>query len=236
MAVSVETPPRPEPAAWEPAQVTRFLGHARERTPDLAPAFHLGAWRGLRRGELAGLRWPDIDLDAGVLAVVRNLTEEGGPYTSDCAPECPGGGLHVGEPKTERGKRTVSIGPAPVAVLRAHRKALAQRRLTAEHWKDHDLVFPGPDGGWLRPHVLTQGFKTLVRELPDLPQVWPHAGTRHTAATMLLLLLARVEPKTVQDQLGHANLAITMDTYAHVLQRHRDASADAVEKLYDGSL
>jgi integrase len=230
VAARVEPPVRPDPPAWEPEHVTAFLAHAREAEPDLAPAFQLAAWRGLRRGEIIGLRWADVDLDDGTLRVVRNATEAGGPCTTDCAPDCPGGKPHIGEPKTKRGKRTVSIGPSLAAVLRTLRRAQAERRLAAESWEDHDLVFPGPDGRWLPPHRLTQGFKKLVRELPDLPQLWLHAGTRHSAATHMLL--AGVQPKVVQDQLGHATLAMTMDTYGHVIKRQRDASADAVEALY----
>jgi integrase len=201
VAARVATPPRPVIRAWEPRHVTGFLAHARQRRPDLAPAFQLAAWRGLRRGEIVGLRWADVDLDAGTLRVVRNVTEADGQ-------------LHVGEPKTECGKRTVSLGGQLVAVLREHRRAQAQRRLAAEEWEDHGLVFPGPDGRLLQPHVLTHGFKRLAAEVPGLPELHLH-GLRHTAATQMLL--AGVPPKVVQDQLGHATLAMTMDTYGHVL-------------------
>jgi integrase len=216
VAARVETPARPEVGAWEPGHVTAFLEHARQADPDLAPAFQLAAWRDLRRGEMLGLRWGDLDLDAGTLRVVRNVTEAGGQ-------------LHTGEPKTERGKRTVSLGAGLVTILRAHRKAQAERRLAAEHWEDHDLVFPGPDGRLLQPHVLTQGFKRLAQQVPGLPDLHLH-GLRHTAATTMLL--AGVKPKVVQDQLGHATLAMTMDTYGHVLPQQREDSADAVERLY----
>jgi integrase len=81
----------------------------------------------------------------------------------------------------------------------------------------------------LRPWVLTQTFKRLVRELPSLPEIHFHS-LRHTAATTMLM--AGVAPKTVQDQLGHKTLATTMDTYAHVIPAQRDSSADAVERLY----
>jgi integrase len=196
--------------------VSRFLAHARQADPDLAPAFQLAAWRGLRRGEFIGLKWCDVNLDDGTLRVVRNVTEAGRQ-------------LHVGEPKTERGKRTVSLGPALVAVLRAHRKAKAERRLAAEDWADEGWVFPGPDGRLLAPWVPTQGFRRLQRGVPDLPPLHFH-GLRHTAATTMLL--AGVDAKVVQDQMGHKTLAMTMDLYSHGLPRQRDASADAVERIY----
>jgi integrase len=206
-------PARPALQVWTPEQVTLFLAHAREAEPRLAPAFQLAAWRGLRRGELVGLQWGDLDLDAGKLSVERNVTEVDRE-------------LHVGEPKTERGERTVSIGPKLAAVLREHRDTQPVRRLGA------DWVFTDERGEGLWPHVLTHTFKRLALEVPGLPEMHLH-GLRHTAATHMLL--AGIAPKVVQDALGHATLAMTMDTYGHVLPQQRDASADAVERLYGGS-
>jgi len=215
VAAKVEGPGRPEMAVWTPEQVATFLTHAGQEEPTLAAAFQLAAWRGLRRGELAGLRWGDLDLDAGLLRVERSVTEAGGQ-------------VQTGEPKTERGKRTVSLGPKLVAVLRAHRQAQPVRRLAPEDW-----VFCDDRGQMLSPWVLTQTFKRLVRELPGLPEIHLHS-LRHTAITHMLL--AGVSPKVVQDQAGHATLATTMDVYGHVLPQQRDASADAVEALYGGSV
>jgi integrase len=214
--VKVARPRRKPVKVWDPEQTARFLGHARVAEPDLAPAFQLSAWRGLRRGEVAGLKWDDIDLDAGLLTVRRNVTEAGRQ-------------VHEGEPKTERGVRTVSLGPKLVAVLREHRRAQAARRLAAERWADEGWAFPGDHGQVITPHTLTHRFKALVRECPDLPDLHYH-GLRHTAATQMLL--AGVAPKVVQDQLGHATLAMTMDLYGHVVPAQRDASAEALEALY----
>lgn len=216
VAARVQHPVRRVVQAWEPEHVAAFLGHARDACPDLAPAFQLAAWRGLRRGELAGLRWADVDLDAGTLQVARNVSEVAGE-------------IHVGEPKTPKGRRTVSLGAKLVAALRAHKRAQTARRLAAGEWEDSGLVFPGPDGRLLPPHVLTHAFKRLAGQVPGLPPLHLH-GLRHTAATHMLL--AGVAPKVVQDQLGHATLAMTMDLYSHVLPQQRDASADAIERLY----
>lgn len=223
---------RPVLQVWTPEQVSAFLAHAAKEAR-LVVAFQLAAWRGLRRGEVCGLKWDDIDLDAGLLRVERNATEADAPCSEDCAPGCPGGKVHIGEPKTEKGTRTVSLGPQLVAALRAHRKAQAAERLAAEDWHDEDWVFPATDGRVLRPFVLTHRFKALAAELPGLPPLHFH-GLRHTAATHMLL--AGVAPKVVQDQLGHATLAMTMDTYGHILPQQRDDSADAAERLYGESL
>jgi len=112
-AVKVEGPDRPEMAVWTPEQVSVFLAHAQEREPHLAAAYQIAAWRGLRRGELAGLRWSDIDLDAGLLRVERSVGYSG----------------EVGSPKTARGQRTVSLGRRLVLALRAHQAAQPVRGL-----------------------------------------------------------------------------------------------------------
>lgn len=217
----VPGPGRCKPQFWGPIHLATFLAHVTRAEPRLAVAFQLAGWRGLRRGEVCGLRWSDLDLDGGTLTIVRNVTE------ADRA-------IHVGEPKTERGARVVSIGPQLVAALRAHRKAQAAERLAAgPDWTDEGWVFPGPDGRVLPPHIPTHRFKALVRELPELPDLHLHA-LRHTAAT--LMLLQGIAPKVVADQLGHSKVQMTLDTYAQVLPQQRDASADAVEALFGTSV
>jgi integrase len=212
-------PGTPEVEVWEPEHVTLFLAHAREAEPRLAPAFQLAAWRGLRRGEICGLQWADLDLDRGELHVVRNVTE------ADRA-------AHIVEPKTAKGKRTVSLGRELAAVLRAHRKAQAADRLAAEDWEDGGWVFCDERGHMLRPYILTHRFKATTRAVPELPEAHLHT-LRHTAATTMLL--AGVAPRVVADQLGHRKVELTLNVYAHVIQRQRDDSADAVERLYEQS-
>ncbi len=216
-AAKVRGPGRKKMQVWETHEVERFLAHAEQAEPSLAVAFQLAAWRGLRRGELAGLQWGDLDLGAGTLRVARSVDDKG----------------RIGEPKTEHGNRTVSLGPKLVAALRAHRRVQAERRLAAgPEWEDGDWVLCGGQGQMLPPWRLTQGFKRLSREL-GLPDIRLH-DLRHTAATTMLL--AGVAPKVVSDQLGHANITTTLDIYAHVLPQQRDASAEAVERLYGGSV
>jgi integrase len=230
IAAKTRKPPPPQRDALTTDQVSMFLAHARERKPHLVVAFWAAGWRGLRRGEVMGARWSDLDLDTGVLHVRRNVTEAGGDCTTDCAPDCQGGGIHVGKPKTQHGERTVSIGPQLAAVLRAHRRDQAERRLAAgPAWEDHDLIFPGSDGRWLGPWHLTQGFKRLAKEV-GLPEKFHLHSLRHTAASVMFLAEERYE--VVADQIGHSDPGFTLRTYGHVYQQQRDAAAEASERLY----
>jgi integrase len=101
-----------------------------------------------------------------------------------------------------------------VTALRQHRATQAERRLgLGSLWQSGDWVFPRPDGRHLDPDVVTHRFKKLVQEL-DIPRIRLH-DLRPTHTT--LLLLAGVHPKVVQETLGHSTIALTMNTYSHVL-------------------
>jgi integrase len=214
-AVAVAGPDRPPPEVWTPEETARFLARAAEQEPRLAVAYQVAAWRGLRRGEIAGLKWADLDLDAGTARVERNVVHADGR-------------IHVGEPKTARGRRIVGLGPKLTAALREHRKRQAAERLAAPGWHDQGWVFPDEDGTVLPPYRLTQHFQAIARGL-DLPPLHFHS-LRHTAAAHMLL--AGIAPKVVADQLGHSQVSMTLDTYAAVIPQQRDASAEAVEALY----
>jgi integrase len=211
--------PKPRPPkirAWTVGQVKMFLAHAGQAEPHLACAFQVAAWRGLRRGELAGLRWSDLDTGRGKLHVRRNVTETGRR-------------LHIGEPKTAAGERTVSVGPKLLAALRAHRQLQLERRMAAPEWHDEDWIFPGPDGRLLPPHMLTHRFRQLAAGVPGLPPLHFH-GLRHVAITHQIQ--AGTPINVVQREAGHSTLAMTMDTYADVLDQQRDDAAATAESLY----
>src|SRR3954454_11055747 len=117
---------------WTPAQVATFLDHvAQDR---LYALYHLVIVTGLRRGEATGLRWKDVDLDLGHLRVTQQIVQLGGT-------------LHVGPPKTRRGRRTVPLDPITVAVLREQaQRQEAERREWGRAWTDSGLVFTREDG------------------------------------------------------------------------------------------
>jgi integrase len=157
---------------------------------------------GVRLGEALALRWADIDFVEGRATIRRALQRQRGV------------GLVFVEPKSSRGRRTVPLPPETLAVLAAHRNDLDRERAEAgKHWQEHDLVFPSPVG---RPRDMTYLSFTFHRGLKraGLPQLRIH-DLRHTAATHLLT--KHVHPKVVQDLLGHSTIAITLDTYSHVM-------------------
>jgi len=206
--------PHPQMRTWSAAELKVFLdGIADDR---LAAAWWLLATTGMRRGEVLGLRWRDIDLEAGVLQISQTL------ITTDVQRKgMPG--MAWGTPKTGKGRRRVALDPATVVALRTHRSRQNHERLAfAGAYEDLDLVVCREDGHPLHPKSLSYYFGQWGKRL-DLPRIRLH-DLRHTHAT--LALRAGVHPRVVQERLGHANVSITLDTYSHVdIQMQADAAA-----------
>jgi integrase len=177
--------------------------------------YMLAMTTGLRRGELLGLRWRDADLEHGVLRVGRALVREGGRY-------------RLGETKTKRGHRSIRFTSQAVSALGAHRKRQLEEKLRlAGLYEDHDLIFATQKGTPLNPeNLVKRSFKPLL-ERAGLPEIRFH-DLRHTCAT--LLLGRGVHPKLVQELLGHATIAMTLDTYSHFLPSMGDQTARAMEE------
>jgi integrase len=171
---------------------------------------------GMRRGELAGLRLADLDLDAGTVSVCRAVEETTA-------------GLRVKEPKTEKGWRTLSLPPSAIAVMREHRRALLETRLKVGLGKpDADtLVFGEPDGSILRPNRLSWLWRAAVKSL-GAPRVNLHA-LRHTYASALIA--AGLDVITVQHKMGHATATTTLNTYGHLFKKDDTAAVNAIEAV-----
>ncbi|MDH3308534.1 MAG: site-specific integrase [Acidimicrobiia bacterium] len=172
----------PTSKAWTMEQTMTFLSSvAGDR---LHALWWLAAWTGMRRGELLGLRWSDVDLDSGVVSIRRTWVQvDGTPQEST--------------PKTPQGRRAVEIDDRTVSILRRHRTAQVQERLARSAWEDTDHLFVWEDGRPLRPDWTSRRFDHLVRRT-DLPVI-PLHGLRHSHATALLT--AGVHPKVVQERL-----------------------------------
>jgi len=206
-------PPRKattEMKVWSPEEARRFVEITREDR--LHALWFLLLTTGLRRGEAVGLRWADLDLKAGALAVRRAIASVDGVATEM-------------DPKTAKAKRSIALDPATLRALREHKKRQdAERDLVGDGWTDSGSVFTYPDGRTLHPDHLMVVFRRLV-ENAGLPLIRLH-DVRHTAAT--LALAAGVHPKVVQERLGHSSIGITLDTYSHVVP---GMQADAAAKV-----
>ena len=161
-----------------------------------------------------GLKWEDVDLGAGTLQVRRTLTTaKGGPVLST--------------PKTKGSRRTVKLSQTALGTLRSHlERQLGEIDRAGDLWRENGLIFASEFGEPLdRRYITTHRFKPLLKRV-GLPQIRFH-DLRHTCAT--LLLSKNVNPKVVSEMLGHASIAITLDTYSHVLPNMQESAAAAME-------
>ena len=171
---------------------------------------------GLRQGELLSLRWEDLDLEAGALRVRRTLTRTKGTYS-------------MGEPKTKKSRRTVRLTTGAVAALRGHlERQLEEMDRLGSLYQPGGLVFASEAGGIINPSNLRNRSFTRLLRRAGLPPDTRFHDLRHTCAT--LLLSRNVNPKVVSEMLGHATIAITLDTYSHVLPDMQEKAAIALEE------
>ena len=177
----------------------------------LEALFVLAVTTGMRQGELLGLRWRALDLDARSLNVTTTLQRATKGYA-------------FGEPKTKSSRRRIELSRQAIAALRRHHVAQAAERLAAgTAWENLDLVFANEVGHALSPSELTNVYHRRVLKHASLERIRFH-DLRHTAAT--ILLGRGVHPKIVSEMLGHTSIAITLDLYSHVIPTmQRDAAA-----------
>ena len=186
VAEAVDAPNGASPGmqVWTPGQLRTFLTHTRHDR--LQALWLLVATTGMRRGELAGLRWIDVDLDVAHISprrprVVANYQ------------------VHESEPKTAKGRRSLALDPATVAALREHHvRQGAERAIVGPGWQDTGLVFTRPDGSGIHPDLITDWFKRLARSA-GLPPIRLH-DVRHSYATAALA--AGIPAKVVSERLG----------------------------------
>ena len=188
---------------------------------------------GLRQGEALGLTWADVDLAAATLTVRRALERR--TYRHGCGGTCGGraaacprrsvGGLMLGEPKSRAGRRTLAI-PAPLlSALQSHRASQARERLAAgQMWQDTGHVFATEAGGPIDPRADHRAWKALLRSA-GVRDARLH-DARHTAAT--LMLSQGVPARVAMEILGHSQIALTLDTYSHVMPA---VARDATERV-----
>src|SRR5215211_422705 len=168
---------------------------------------------GLRQGELQGLKWDDLDLEAGMLQVRRTLSEPKGRY--------------IFEPPKSAKARSIRLTREATLALREHRKRQLEERIQkARLWQEQGLVYPSGVGTPLSGGNLNRTFKATLQRA-GLPKSTRFHDLRHTCAT--LLLKQGVNPKFVQELLGHADISLTLNVYSHVLPDMGDAAAGAMD-------
>jgi integrase len=176
----------------------------------LFAAIYLAFGTGLRRGELLGLRWQDIDFQQEVLHVRQALVRV---KNHDAHGDARKTRLTFQAPKTARSRRTVPIPMECLTALKRYKaQQAAEKLLLGQAYADGDLVICQPDGKPIDPRNFLRYFGKVLQQA-GLPQIRLH-DARHTFATMMLELGA--SPKTVQTMLGHSRIAVTLDTYSHV--------------------
>jgi len=204
------TPPRKarhDFATLSPEQARRFLEAA--KGDRLEALYILALTTGMREGELFGLRWADVNFDAGALYLVKHL-------------------------KTSTSRRQVLLVDVAGEALIAHRlRQDEQRGQLGAAWDDQDLVFPNTVGRPLHPrNFLRRSFYPLL-DRAGLPRIRFH-DLRHSAATLLLGL--GIHPKIVSELLGHSQIGITLDLYSHVTVTMQQEAVRAFEGLLGSQL
>jgi integrase len=175
---------------------------------------------GLRRSEVLGLRWADIDFDQALLRVTGALQRIRGK-------------LERSTTKTVASAQPITLTPVLLASLRQHRETQSRERAEAgEQWNDHGLVFTTRIGTPIEPRNLIRHFKTVLKKAALPPTIRFH-DLRHSCAT--LLIAQGVHPRVVMEILRHSQISTTMNTYAHVLPRLQRDATTKIEELLDAS-
>jgi integrase len=205
--------PKMEMSIWDEAQVNNFLvsirGHKNENL------YYLALATGMRRGELLGLKWQDVDWVHRKILIHRQC----------CNPE--GGGFVFQEPKTKLGIRSVQLGMAMLERLRGQLTNIdIMRKISREKWQDYDLVFPSLLGKPLYGNNVSIEFQEMVK-LSGLPHIRFH-DCRHTAAS--ILLSRGIPPVIVAGMLGHS-ISTLLSTYAHFIPDMQDEAARVMDEV-----
>ena len=206
--------PRKEMKTLDDYQV-RLLIQAAESS-QMEALFWVAVTTGLRQGEILGLKWSDLDWQTRRTHVQRQVQRRKGE------------GLVFCEPKSASGRRVIVLGQSTIDKLRQYKKDQQNDRMLAGNkWQEHDLIFPSPIGTPLDPSNIVKAYKRSLKAA-GLPEIRFH-DLRHTAAT--LMLQQGINPKIVQERLGHSDISLTLNTYSHVLPHMQEEAAEKMDEL-----
>ena len=209
---------RVEMKALSPQEARQLLTAADNTS--YGPLIRTALMTGLRQGELLGLRWSDLDLDAGVLRVQQTVQW------------LPRQGFVFRPPKTAKGRRSLPLSPETVQTLRQARLGQVQERLQlGPSYQDFDLVFATVTGAPIDPSNLRKAWLSIV-ETADIEYLSFH-GLRHSHAS--LLMQQGVNPKVVSERLGHSGIGITLETYSHILPGIQEEAVARLDDLLKGA-
>jgi integrase len=217
-AAKLVTLPRAEkylPQVLDPAGAKKLLAATSEH--EHSAMFSVALSLGLRRGEVIGLRWRDVDFEMNELRVQSSLGRVKGK------------GMVLDEPKSRSAKRLLRLPKVcAAALLKQQKSQVEQRRWAGAAWTESDYVFTNRNGGPIAPEVVTREFATALKDA-GLRSIRFH-DLRHSCAT--LLLVQGVHPKLVQDTLGHSSFQLTMDTYSHMLPSLKTEVASKMDDIF----
>lgn len=206
-------PKRIERMTWSVEQVHSFLDASRQRNLNYYIAFLLAFHTGMRKSEILGLQWKDIDFDKKVIHVRRSLLDK------------KGGGYDFDDVKSGSSRRTIAIDDILLIELKKHRIRQREYRLVhGENYVDMDLVVSTYKGTPINQRTISEELY-IIRERLGLPKIRFH-DIRHTHATLLLQHGENV--KVISERLGHSSIGITLDVYSHVVP---DMQREAAERI-----
>ncbi|MED4919273.1 tyrosine-type recombinase/integrase [Geobacillus thermodenitrificans] len=201
-----------EKITWTVDEVNRFLNLIKNSSMEIP--YLLAIFTGMRRGEVLGLKWDDVDFENKKIRIKRSLC-----FVS-------GKGLIFKEPKTKKSKRQISISQHVVNVLKKHKqKQEFQKEKLGTQYQDNNLIVCTDDGKPLDPRNLLRQFYRLIEEA-NVPRISFH-DLRHTHAT--ILMQQGENPKVVSERLGHSRVGITLDLYSHVSDDLQEQAAEKFE-------
>lgn len=215
VADSVTRPkaPRKEMKVLDQDQALRLIQQADGSRYQLL--FWFAVTTGLRLGELFGIKWEDVNWQNRKIQIKRQVQRRKG-------------GLEFCEPKSETGRRVITLGKTTISKLKDYYIVQQKEMIEAgDKWKNNDLIFCTSIGTPLEPANILKALKKCLQDA-GLPPIRFH-DLRHTAAT--LMLLEGINPKIVQERLGHSDISLTLNTYSHVLPSMQEEAAEKMDEL-----